>query len=71
MKKIFAATLTAALLFANSTDAARYFTQGDKIGSSTPYGDNVENFFTSRRENCSAAFKAAPSCYLTDAEIGL
>ncbi|MBR1647708.1 MAG: alpha/beta hydrolase [Selenomonadaceae bacterium] len=42
MKKIFVGALTAALLFANSTDAARYFTQGDKIGSATPYGDNVK-----------------------------
>ena len=29
------------LLIGNSADAARYFMQGDKPGSSTPYGDNL------------------------------
>ena len=42
MKKIFlTGVLTAALLMSNSADAARYFMQGDKPGSSTPYGENV------------------------------
>ncbi|MBR0261648.1 MAG: alpha/beta hydrolase [Selenomonadaceae bacterium] len=43
MKKfLLTGILTTALLINNSTDAARYFTQGDKLGSSTPYGDNVK-----------------------------
>ena len=43
MKKIFlAGILSTTLIFGNSTtDAARYFTQGDKIGSKIPYGDNM------------------------------
>ena len=43
MKKTFlAGTMALALLISSSTaDAAYYFTQGDKPGSSTPYGDNV------------------------------
>lgn len=41
MKKFFFGALTAALLLTNSADAARYFTQGDAAGSSTPYGDNL------------------------------
>ncbi|MBR3747473.1 MAG: hypothetical protein IKN27_11005 [Selenomonadaceae bacterium] len=48
MKKFFVGALTAALLFTSSADAARYFTQGDAAGSSTPYGDNlsVGNYVT-------------------------
>lgn len=48
MKKFFVGALTAALLLTNSADAARYFTQGDNPGSSTPYGDNlsVGNYVT-------------------------
>ncbi len=44
MKKTFlAGAVAVALVFGNSTaDAARYFTQGDNPGSSTPYGDNLK-----------------------------
>ena len=44
MKKFFlTGALALALLLSNSTaDAARYFTQGDNPGSSTPYGDNLK-----------------------------
>ena len=44
MKKIFlTGALIVALMFAPSTtDAARYFMQGDAHGSTTPYGDNVK-----------------------------
>ena len=43
MKKFFLAGMLATLLLGNSTtDAARYFTQGDAQGSKTPYGDNVK-----------------------------
>ena len=43
MKKIFlTGTLAMSLLIGNSADAARYFTQGDNPGSSTPYGDNLK-----------------------------
>ncbi len=44
MKKIFlAGAMAMALIFGNTTaDAARYFTQGDKPGSSTPYGENLK-----------------------------
>ena len=42
MKKFFlAGAIVTSLLLGNSVDAARYFTQGDKPGSSTPYGENV------------------------------
>ena len=44
MKKfLLTGALALALLLSNSTaDAARYFTQGDNPGSSTPYGDNLK-----------------------------
>lgn len=43
MKKIFlTGAIAISLLIGNSADAARYFTQGDKAGSSTPYGDNLK-----------------------------
>ena len=44
MKKFFlTGAIAATLIFNNSTtDAARYFMQGDKPGSSTPYGDNLK-----------------------------
>ena len=43
MKKIFlTGAIAISLLIGNSADAARYFIQGDKAGSSTPYGDNVK-----------------------------
>ncbi|MBR1806516.1 MAG: alpha/beta hydrolase [Selenomonadaceae bacterium] len=43
MKKIFLTCVTAALLLTSSTtDAARYFMQGDSQGSATPYGDNAQ-----------------------------
>ena len=44
MKKFFlTGALALAFLLSNSTaDAARYFTQGDNPGSSTPYGDNLK-----------------------------
>lgn len=43
MKKTFlAGILSATLIFGNSSaESARYFMQGDKIGSSTPYGENL------------------------------
>ena len=44
MKKIFPAVAIALTLALGSStaDAARYFMQGDKPGSSTPYGDNLK-----------------------------
>ena len=42
MKKFLAAIFAAVLLIGNSADAAIYFTQGNKPGSSTPYGDNLK-----------------------------
>lgn len=44
MKKFFVTGLAATFLFYGNitADAARYFTQGDKVGSSTPYGDNLK-----------------------------
>lgn len=43
MKKFFVTSLAVATLFCGSVtaDAARYFTQGDAKGSSTPYGENL------------------------------
>ena len=44
MKKVLLTGLmTTTLIFGNSTaDAARYFTQGDAVGSPIPYGDNLK-----------------------------
>lgn len=42
-KKILAGILSLSLMFASTpADAARYFMQGDALGSKTPYGDNVK-----------------------------
>ena len=40
-RKFLAATMAIALLTTATADAARYFNQGDAIGSATPYGDNI------------------------------
>ena len=34
--------IAAALLTTSTTEAARYFLQGDAVGSTTPYGDNIK-----------------------------
>ena len=42
-KKFFIGLLSLSLFCGSATvDAARYFTQGNNSGSSTPYGDNVK-----------------------------
>ena len=40
MKKIFFVLTLILALTTSTVDAARYFTQGDALGSKTPYGDN-------------------------------
>ena len=42
-KKIFVGLLSASLVFSGVTaDAARYFMQGENVGSKIPYGDNLK-----------------------------